>query len=173
MKFVHQLSEQEKQEVVEALNRWKRPKEVRRVRAIRLSSERWAVIDIAKALDVTARTVRDWINRYEEDGLEGLRTAPRSGRPPKADESYRKLLEEVVETPPRQMGYRFNCWTLERLGRHMEKETAVSLNYRYLSEVLESMGFVYKRPRHDLTHKRDQKLYREKKWQLEELKKGL
>ncbi|NIM05145.1 MAG: IS630 family transposase, partial [Armatimonadetes bacterium] len=120
-----------------------------------------------------ARTVRDWIDRYEEDGLEGLRTAPRSGRPPKADESYRKLLEEVVETPPRQMGYPFNCWTLERLARHMERETGVSLHYRYLSEVLDGLGFVYKRPRHDLTHKRDQKLYRKKKRQLEELKKGL
>lgn len=171
MKYVHELSEAEQKRIENALRRWKKAKEVRRVRAIRLSGKGWSVPDIAEALDMTPVTIRKWIDWYEEDGLEGLRTAPRSGRPPKADEDYRKLLAQVVQTPPREMGYPFNRWTLEHLARHMEQQTGVSLNHRYLSELLHKMGFTYKRPRHDLSHRRDSELYERKKKELETLKK--
>lgn len=173
MRFVGELSEQETVELIEALEGWDDPAEVRRARAVRLSQKGWTVPQIADALDVCRRSVRNWFDWYEQRGLEGLRTDPRSGRPPKADASYRERLAQTVETPPREMGYGFSRWTLERLSLHMEKETGVSLNHFYLREVLLDMGFVYKRPRHDLSHRRDEEIYRQKKAELEDLKKGL
>jgi len=173
MKYVHELPETEQERIEHALRHWKKAKEVRRVRAVRLSGKGWCVPHIAEALDMTPLTIRKWIDWYEQDGLDGLRTAPRSGRPPKADEDYRELLEEVIQTPPREMGYPFNRWTLYYLARYMEQETGVSLHHRYLSELLHKMGFTYKRPRHDLSHRRDPEIYKQKKEELETLKKGL
>lgn len=172
MKYVHDLSDEEASELKDALETWSDPDEVRRARAIRWSDRGWTVPEIAQALEVCRRSVRNWVDRYEEKGLEGLRTGERTGRPPKADEHYREALAELVRTPPREMGYPFNRWTLRRMAAHMERETGVSISPGHLRVILDEMGFVYKRPRHDLSEKRDEELYREKKGQLEELKKG-
>lgn len=173
MKFVRALSQRESAELLEALHRWDDPSDVRRARAVRLNSRGWTVPQIADALDVCRQSVRNWIDFYEREGLGGLKTDPRSGRPPKADEHYCQMLTHTVETPPREMGYPFNRWTLSRLAIHMEKHTGVSLHPSHLRQLLKAMGFVYKRPRHDLSHKRDQRLYEQKKSELKDLKKGL
>ena len=173
MKFVRTLSEEETGALCQALKDWDDPAEVRRVRAVRLSSKGWKVPRIAEALDACRWSVRHWIDLYEAEGLEGLRTKPRSGRPPKVDDHYREVLRRTIETPPREMGLPFNRWTLPRLGIYMDKKTGVTVSAGHTSRLLKRLGYVYKRPRHDLSHRRDQKLYELKKEELEELKKGL
>ena len=173
MKFVNELSGRQRRELKDALENWDDPREVRRARAIWMSSQGWAVPHIAQALDVRRRTVRVWIDKYEDEELEGITTKPRSGRPPKADEDYRERLEEVVETPPRDLGYAFNTWTREHLALHMEKETGIEISPRHMGRLLDKLGFVYKRARHGLSHRRDPEEYEQKKSELSSLKKGL
>jgi len=146
MRFVRALSHEERTELLRALKVWGDPSEVRR-----------------------ARSVRHWIDLYEAEGLEGLRTKPRSGRPPKVDEHYRQVLRTTIETPPRELGLAFNRWTLPRLGIYMDKKTGVTVSVGHMSRLLKGLGYVYKRARHDLSHKRDQKLYELRKAELEEL----
>jgi transposase len=171
--FVRELSEQESEQIEEALRHWRDAVEVRRVRAVRLSSKCWPVPRIAEALDVTRTSVRRWIRLYEGEGLEGLKTKPRPGRPAKVDDEYRRLLVQVVQTPPRELGYSFNRWTLAHLGLYMDRETGVTVCPSRLRRILKELGYVYKRPRHDLSHRRDPQLYRLKKAELDDLKKGL
>ncbi len=40
----------------------------------------------------------------------------------------------------------------------------------HMSRLLKGLGYVYKRARHDLSHRRDQKLYEMAKGELKELK---
>lgn len=173
MKYVRTLSDEERSALCQALRDWRDPSEVRRARAVRLSSKGWVVPRIAEALDCTRWSVRHWIDLYEAEGLEGLRTKHRSGRPPKVDERYRQALRATVETPPRELGLPFNRWTLPRLGIYMDKKTGVTVSVGHMSRLLKELGYVYKRPRHDLSHRRDQKLYELRRGELEELKKGL
>jgi len=140
---------------------------------VRLSGKGWTVPRIAEAPDCTRWSVRHWIALYEAEGLEGLKTQHRSGRPPKVDQHYRKVLKATIETPPRELGLVFNRWTLPRLGIYMDKKTGVTVSVGHMSRLLRELGYVYKRARHDLSHKRDQKLYELKKAELEGLKKGL
>jgi transposase len=173
MKFVKELTDRQRQKLRDALEGWDDTKAVRRVRAIWMSSQGWTVPEIADALDVWRRTVRVWIDKYDEAGLEGIKTKDRSGRPPKADEQYVERLEEVVQTPPREFGYPFSTWTREYLAMHMEKETGTSISARHVGRLLNRLGFVYKRARYDLSHKRDREEYEQKKKELGGLKKGL
>ena len=173
MKFVRELSETEKEELKAALHGWSDAAEVRRVRAVHLSAKGWTVLVIAEALDATRWSVRRWIGLYEAQGLEGLRTSSRPGRPSKVDEQYMELLKRTVEIPPRKLGLPFNSWTLPHLGIYMDKKTGVTVSSGHMSRLLKRLGYVYKRPRHDLSHRRDDKLYAAKKAELEELKKGL
>jgi hypothetical protein len=55
----------------------------------------------------------------------------------------------------------------------MDKNTGVTVSCGHMSRLLRELGYVYKRARHDLSHKRDQDLYELRKGELEELKKGL
>lgn len=173
MRFVRALSDEETDALCQALKEWHDPAEVRRARAVRLSGKGWTVPRIAEALDACRWSVRHWIDLYEAKGLEGLKTRYRSGRPPKVDQHYRQVLRATIETPPRQMGLPFNRWTLPRLGIYMDKKTGVTVSVGHMSRLLKGLGYVYKRARHDLSHKRDQDLYEVKKAELEDLKKGL
>ena len=173
MRFVRALSDQERAVLLAALKQWDDPSEVRRARAVRLSGKGWTVPRISEALDCTRCSVRRWIDLYETEGLQGLKTKHRSGRPPKVDEEYRQVLAKTLETAPRELGLAFNRWTLPRLGIYMDKMTGVTVSAGHMSRLLKGLGYVYKRARHDLSHKRDQKLYELAKGELGELKKGL
>jgi len=116
----------------------------------------WTVPRIAEALDCTRWSVRHWIDLYEAEGLKGLKTKPRSGRPPKTtgqapkvDDHYREVLRATIETPPRELGLAFNRWTLPRLGIYMDKKTGVTVSVGHMSRLLKELGYVYKRARHD------------------------
>jgi transposase len=49
---------------------------------------------IARYLKVGLRTVHGWVSRYRQEGMAGLIDKPKSGRPPLADESRRKLVRQ-------------------------------------------------------------------------------
>lgn len=171
MRFISKPSEQEWERIVDALESWDDPEEVRRLRAISMSIKDFTVPEIAKALNVTRWAVRQWFDAYEEEGLSSLRTEPRPGRPPKADQQYMNLLRETVETQPRDLGYCFSSWTREYLARHMEKKTGVQISPAHMGRLLNKLDFTYKRARHDLSHRRDEELFEEKKTQINGLKK--
>lgn len=173
MKFVRALSQEEEEALALALRRWGDPAALRRARALRLSRRGWKVPQIARALECTPDSVRRWIAHYEAEGLERLKTQHRSGRPPKVDGEYLRVLDRTLQTPPRELGLPFNCWTLPRLGIYMDKKTGVAVSSGHMSRLLRGLGYVYKRARHDLSHKRDQGLYEIAKKELTTLKRGL
>jgi transposase len=173
MRYVRALSQEEQEALALALRQWGDPAALRRARAVRLSSRGWKVPRIAEAVECNTDSVRRWINRYEAEGLQGLKTKHRSGRPPKVDGDYIRVLEQTVQTPPRELGLAFNSWTLPRLGIYMDKKTGVAVSSGHMSRLLRGLGYVYKRARHDLSHKRDQGLYEIAKKELSTLKKGL
>ena len=133
MRFVRAVSGEETADLLEALKQWDDPSEVRRARAVRLSGKGWTVPRISEALDCTRCSVRRWIDLYEVEGLEGLKTKHRSGRPPKVDEEYRQVLAKTLETAPRELGLAFNRWTLPRLGIYMDKMTGVTVSAGHMS----------------------------------------
>lgn len=54
----------------------------RRARIILLRAADMPIQTIARTIGVRRETVRKWITRFREDGINGLSDRPRSGRPP-------------------------------------------------------------------------------------------
>ena len=54
--------------------------------------------EIPRSVGVDVQTLRDWAIGYNAEGLDGLRTAARPGRPPKLDESQTAELVSLIET---------------------------------------------------------------------------
>lgn len=169
--FVRPLSEEEDRALAELI-RGGEARSMRRAQIVRLSAEGHKASEIARWWQRSVQGVRAILHRFNAEGLASLADKPRRGRPRKTTERYVALLKEAVQTTPRDLGYPFSSWTLERLREHLGRETGVLLNPRYLSQLMARHDIVYRRPKHVMAHLRDQADYDEKKAVLEFLKKG-
>ena len=161
--FVRKLKKAERLELSRLLHSREDGRIVRRAQMILQSSQGIKVPAIASAWDTTIQTVLKTIHRFNAEGLVSLVDKPRRGRPRKATEHYVEVLKEAVQRSPRDLGYPFSSWTLERLREHVGHQTGVLLNPRYLSSLMGKHGIVYRRPKHVMTYLRDSKDYNEKK----------
>ncbi|MDQ3603725.1 MAG: winged helix-turn-helix domain-containing protein [Actinomycetota bacterium] len=103
----------------------------------------------------TPRTVRRWLAAFATGGVASVADAPRSGRPPRADEAYLRVLEETLESKPRELGLGFDVWTSPRLCAHLEERTGVKIAPGWLRALLARLRFACGRPKHTLSHLRD------------------
>ncbi len=65
-------------------------REISRCRAMMLSHKGYTINDLADIFDVDRDTITNWFDRYEAQGISGLKDLPRSGRTPKLDDSQKK-----------------------------------------------------------------------------------
>lgn len=170
--FVRELTRAEQKELARLVHGNGDARVVRRAQMIRLSSQGQTTSQIAALWDMTSEVVRRAIHRFNTDGVASLANRPRGGRPRKATDRYVALLKEAVQTNPRDLGYPFSCWTLERLREYLARETHIILNPRYLSQLMAKNAIVYRRPKHSMAHLRDPQEYDEKKAFLEFVKRG-
>ena len=170
--FVRTLTADERKALSRLIRRERDARIVRRAQMIRLSAEGITIPKISALWDVNDQTVRRTIQRFEAEGLAGLRDKPRKGRPAKKTDRYVALLKEAVQRSPRDLGYPFSSWTLERLREHLALQTGIQLHPNSLSRIMAENDIVYRRPKHSMAHLRDPEEYDEKKAILDFLKKG-
>ena len=170
--FVRRLTRAERKELTGLIHSNGDARIVRRAQMIRLSAEGKTASVIAALWDVTGEAVRRTIHRFNAEGLDGLPDKPRKGRPSKKTDRYVALLKEAVQVSPRDLGYPFSAWTLERLREHLARQTQIVLSPPYLSQLMAENGIVYRRPKHGMEHLRDPQEYDEKKAFLEFVKRG-
>jgi transposase len=156
----------------EAIKFDERPEVVKRAMALRMLHCGHRPETVAEIMLVTASTVYQWRHRWDAEGLAGLIDRPRSGRPRKANEKYCQLLGEALEVDPESFGYTFTVWTSDRLRVHLERLTGISLSPGRFSSLMDELGYVYRRPKRDLTAKQDQEAKQQAAELLDELKKG-
>lgn len=170
--FVRKLSRQESLRLLRLLRSSPNPQVVRRAQIVRFSARGKKPSEIADLLDRSWSGVRKIINRFNAAGFASLADKPRGGRPRKRTARYVALLREAVQVNPRELGYPFSCWTLERLREHLARRTKIVLSPPHLSRLLSENEFVYRRPKHSMGHLRDPAEYNEKKAFLAFVKKG-
>jgi len=167
----YHLNEQQLGEIEQAIRHDKRPEIRQRCSAIHLLHLEYKPEQAARMLAVSIPTIYGWIKRWQQDGVEGLANKPKSGRPVKADEGYIQMLEQVLEQEPKDLGYEFVIWTVERLRQHLEKKTGIELSEPRLRALMKEKGYRYRRPKYDLGHLQDKAAKEQAAELLEELKK--
>lgn len=157
-RFVNDLAEEETASLIEI---WKHGETHRlrcRAHAILLSSDRWAVSDIAKAFQVTVQTAYAWLDRWDTD--QSLEDAPRSGAPPKlSDDEQRIALEELKKTPQNPSG------AIENI----EKRTGQKISRGILQRIARNADMIWKRLRGSLRDRRDQDAFDVAKDEIHEI----
>lgn len=124
----------------------------------------------AQCIGCSRNSLRTWRQRFLADGRAGLVDRRREGRPRKLDAAARELLETALAASPLDYDYPVMTWTVadltDLLGRRGWPVSTATV-----SRTLHQLGYRYRRPRHDLTHRQDAEAVASAKHVLAELQK--
>jgi transposase len=133
-----------------AARRCRQPNAARRMLALALVLDGASRTQAAQAAGMDRQTLRDWVHRYNAEGLSGLRD--RHGGGPRnllSTEQEREVARWVSEGPdPVRDGVR--RWRRSDLVRAIERAFGVTMAERSISDMLRRQGFrrLVPRPRH-------------------------
>lgn len=102
-RYVRELAEAERQELEGAYRSHPDFAVRRRAHAILLSGKGYHVGQLQELFEVDRDTASLWIKHYEQSGLEGLLTRPRSGRNPIYTDGELLQLKGLVDEDPRRI----------------------------------------------------------------------
>ena len=115
--------------------------------------------DIAGALFCSTRTIARWKDRFERGGVEALAGRKRGARSRWSEEAG-AILREALEHSPDELGYMAVNWTVPLLREHIEKQRGQKPSDQELRRQLAHLGYVWKRPRHDLPESKSPRVKR-------------
>lgn len=121
--------------------------EWRRGRAVRAYIDGRKVTEIAAESGVTRGSVNRWLQWYEADHVDGLRTSIAEGPAPKLNELQREALQVIIELGPIQAGYQSGVWTGPMIGDLIEERFGVRYHNHHVPRLLHQLGFSVQRPR--------------------------
>ena len=123
-----------------------------RAQMVLLSAERGLTAPaIASIVRENESTVLRWLKRFVAEGCEGLKDAPRAGRPAGADDTYTQKLLEIVRQRPRSLDQPFSMWTLHRLADYLAEITGTRVSHETVRRRLKDAEIVISRPQHTIS----------------------
>src|SRR3954466_14589324 len=113
----------------------------RRMLALALVLEGASRADAARAAGMDRQTLRDWVHRYNAEGLPGLRDRHRSGREPRLTPGQEAELATAVERGPDPDRGGGGRWRRVDLKALIEARFGARLHERTVGKVLRRLGF--------------------------------
>ena len=95
----------------------------------------------------TAQTLRDWVLRFNQAGVEGLRDRPRRGRPSFLTEGQLATFKAWVLRGPDPERDGRSSWTAKDLCRLVEDRFAVSYSENGMLRLLHELGLSWQKTR--------------------------
>lgn len=124
--------------------------QARRLLALALVLEGSPRMAAARSAGMDRQTLRDWVLRYNAEGVEGLRDRPRSGRPGQLNEEQLAELARLVEAGPDIDVHGVVRWRCVDLQAQINQRFAVEISERHVGRLLKRLKFtrLSVRPRH-------------------------
>lgn len=111
---------------------------------------------------MTRQTLRDWVIRYNEGGVEGLKDKPKPGRPPRLKEAQLLELDALVEQGPDIASDGVVRWRCVDLKAIIAGKFGVDLSEDQIGRILKQRGYtrLSVRPRHPQTDEAAQEAFK-------------
>lgn len=119
--------------------------ERKRFKAIELNQGGMSNPDIAKALEVSVRSVQDWIRIATTKGVQALRAKAHPGRRPKLTAKQVAKVRSLVLKGATANGFATELWTGPRVAQLIRDKFQVTYHNHYLPDLLQKMGFSYQK----------------------------
>jgi transposase len=116
----------------------------------------------AEACGMDRQTLRDWVHRYNAEGLRGLYDLKRPGPRPKLTAEQTADLARLVEAGPDPACHGVVRWRRVDLRDELERRFGVVLHERSVGKVLAKLGYrrLSVRPRHPQTDEAAQEAFK-------------
>jgi transposase len=116
-------------------------KQARRILAIAMGLDGHSRRLAAQAGGMDRQTLRDWVIRYNADGLAGLADRPRPGRQPRLAEAQRREVAKWVEDGPDLKTDGVVRWRCADLRDRIAAKFDVHLHERSVGKLLKKLNF--------------------------------
>lgn len=117
----------------------------RRANAILLISRGYSRRRAAELLHAARSTVNRWCQRYEEDGIDGLKDQPQGKPTYLPADAITKILYMLLEVTPQVLGYQRSRWSTELLSLVLKKHAGIKVHSSTLRRWLPKLGIVWRR----------------------------
>jgi len=118
---------------------------VERAKIVWLSRQGKRVPAIAKELQVAEKTVRLWLKRFNDQGIDGLLDRPRSGHPPTYTPEQVSEVIAAALSKPQELGQPFANWTLDRLETYLNEVKGIPIKRSRIDELLLREGLRWRK----------------------------
>jgi len=124
--------------------------QARRLLALALVLEGSSRTEAARAAGMDRQTLRDWVVRFNDEGVDGLRDRPRPGRPAQLDATQLAELARLVEDGPDIAVHGVVRWRCADLQAQIKQRFDVEVSERHVGRLLKRLKFtrLSVRPRH-------------------------
>jgi transposase len=122
------------------LKQTKEARVFRRAQAVREVVAGHHINAVSEAFHLANSALRKWVQRFAQEGPQGLRDRPRSGRPPKVTCELEQHLNRLVDQDPLQHGALASQWSCRELAMVLAQQTGVHLSRESVRGVLKKRG---------------------------------
>ena len=102
--------------------------------------EKVSAAQVARDLHRSKSWASDWLKRYNKEGINGLKTRPKSGRPT-------DLSEEISFIIKKELKESNQGWTTKQVDELIIKKSGIKYHYTHIYRILRKLGFKQKVPR--------------------------
>lgn len=96
---------------------------------------------------VTHKQICNWAERFDTEGIDGLRMKPGRGRHSFVTEQQKKQLQTDLSQSPESFGYNTASWSGPLLQKHLENAYQVVYKQSTVYVLLRELGFSFQRTR--------------------------
>jgi transposase len=121
-------------------------------------------VSAARLAGMDRQTLRDWVHRYNAEGIAGLCNRPAPGRKPKLTEGQMATLKAVVLAGPDPAVDKIARWRIVDLCRWVEERWGVSYSETGMLRLLWSLDLSHRktRPRHPQSSEKAQRAFKKR-----------
>lgn len=140
-----QLSSDQRKEL-DSFRRQASSKDSEKALMVLLNADGKDVAEISSTLKRNPHTVRDWLKRYQNKGIQGLSRKYSPGRPDAKRSVVKKRIKTMLNNSPETYGYMDSVWTVPLIAHELSKNLNISISKDTVIRALKDMGYSYKRP---------------------------
>lgn len=118
-----------------------------RLHGVLLVAQGMTCPEVAEVLGDAPRTVVNWVQRFEIQGLAGLSEGERSGRPSRLHPKQLAQVEAALRQSPMKFGLPTQMWDGPTLSEFLARQLGVRLKVRQCQRLFRQLGFRLRKPR--------------------------
>lgn len=123
-----------------------------RLHAILLVANGMRCPQAAKMLGDSERTVRYWVQQFNEEGLQGLIDSERLGRPSRLSDRHMDQIGKTLRQSPNEVGLAGGIWDGKTVSAYIKKNYEIDMGVRQSQRLFRLLGFRLRKPRPLIAH---------------------